>query len=71
MGTKRERTEGKLLVVGGGAFILWGLVIGGAGVASAGCGIGIPMIPVGLVLLAYGIYKVVTSKSDAGPRETK
>jgi hypothetical protein len=39
--------------------LLFGLIIGGAGIASAGVGIGIPMIPLGIYLTYRGwrIYK--------------
>ncbi len=35
-------------------FILFGLFIGGAGLASAGVGIGIPMIPIGIYIAYRG-----------------
>lgn len=41
-------------LVVGIAVILFGLLVGGVGVASAGIGIGIPMIPLGIYLTIRG-----------------
>lgn len=43
----------------GGSILLFGILIGGVGVASAGIGIGIPMIPLGIYMTYRGwrIYK--------------
>jgi len=48
----------KHLILGVG-ILLFGIIIGGVGLASAGIGIGIPMIPIGVYLTYRGwrIYK--------------
>ena len=53
------------LLIGIGV-LLFGLVVGGAGIASAGLGIGIPMIPLGIYLTYRGwrIYKHERNQKD-------
>lgn len=43
-------------------FVLFGFFIGGAGVATAGIGIGIPMIPIGLYLIFRGFRSFIQEK---------
>lgn len=37
--------------------LLWGIVVGGVGVATAGMGIGIPLIPIGFYLIIRGLHR--------------
>lgn len=48
----------------GVGFIMFGLVVGGAGVATAGVGIGIPIIPIGIYLVWRGFER--TKRRDKG-----
>lgn len=41
----------------GGGLILWGVIVGGAGLATAGMGIGIPLIPIGIYLIVRGLHR--------------
>lgn len=47
-------------------FIIFGIVVGGVGVATAGFGIGIPMIPIGIYLVWRGFArkKIENEKQD-------
>ena len=45
----------------GFGFVLFCLIIGGVGLVTAGVGIGIPMIPLGIYLMIRGYYKVKTN----------
>lgn len=47
-------------------FIIFGVVVGGVGVATAGFGIGIPMIPIGIYLVWRGFArkKIENTKED-------
>ena len=37
--------------------LLWGIVVGGVGLATAGMGIGIPLIPIGIYLFVRGLHR--------------
>jgi hypothetical protein len=45
------------------AFIIFGVLIGGTGLASAGVGISIPMMPIGIYLIIRG-YKTDEHKKE-------
>ena len=53
------------LILGIGV-LLFGLIIGGVGVATAGIGIGIPMIPLG-IYLTYRGWRIYKYEKDIPP----
>lgn len=53
----RELKPGEGQAAVGIGLLLWGLVVGGVGLATAGTGIGIPLIPIGIYLVVRGLHK--------------
>ena len=62
MASNRESVEGAGCALGGCAIILFGIIVGGVGLVSAGFGVGIPVVPIGILIMIYGIWKLATSK---------
>lgn len=49
----------------GASLILFGFLVGGVGLATAGVGIGIPIIPIGAYLIMRGGNTIFSTKSES------